>query len=131
MSKNILITGIGGDIGQGVIKCLKESGQEYFLVGCDIDPYAAGRGDVEKFITAPKATELKQYAEFIKEVTEKYKIKYIYPTVEQEIVYFDKNREYFDNNNIKVFINNTFIINTFLDKFKTIGFLKNNVFFSN
>ena len=40
---NILVTGVGGDIGQGIIKCLREINYHNIIVGCDIDKYAAGK----------------------------------------------------------------------------------------
>lgn len=122
--RNILITGIGGDIGQSIIKCLKATNYEIFLVGCDIDPYASGRKNITKFIIAPEATKIEEYYKFICGAIENYAIKYIYPSTEQEIIFFDKYRDYFDKKDITVFINSSFILNSFLDKYKTVNFLR-------
>jgi carbamoyl-phosphate synthase large subunit len=122
----ILVTGVGGDIGQNVIKCLNESGYHLKLVGCDIDLYAAGRKMVKEFLRAPMALEESNYLKFIQKTIEEDGIRYIYPSTEVEIEFFDRYREYFDKFLTAVFINNPFIVNTFLDKYETVNFLKNN-----
>lgn len=124
--KNILITGVGGDIGQSIIRCLKENGYKDYLFGCDIDPYAGGKEEVTKFVIAPQAAEAKAYSKFMSTIIEKYRIKYIYPTTEQEIIFFDRKRENFVRKGVTVFINHSFILKTFLDKYKTVIFLKQN-----
>jgi len=124
MPKKILITAIGGDIAQSILKCLKDTGYDIYPVGCDIDPYAAGKKDIATFLIAPRVAEGEKYFRFIKNTVTKYGIKYIYPTTEAEITFFDKNREYFEKNRITVFINSRFIIDTFSDKYKTANFLK-------
>lgn len=124
--KTVLITGVGGDIGQSIIKCLREINYNFILLGCDIDPYAAGKDEVEKFLIAPKTVETDRYFRFIRQNADRYKIRFIYPTTEAEIVFFNLHREYFQEREIIVFINRASIINTFFDKYKTIKFLKEN-----
>lgn len=124
--KVVLVTGIGGDIGQSIIKCLNETDYEFELLGCDIDPYAAGRNHVRKFFVVPPAVKEKKYYGFIEKTINEYKIKYIYPSTEQEIIFFDKHKKHFDKNDVTIFINNSFAIDTFFDKYKTIQFLKKN-----
>ena len=124
----ILVTGIGGDIGQSVIKCLKDSHHTPYLIGCDIDYYAGGKEYVDMFYQAPHAGQTKEYLNFIINIINKNKCDYIIPTTEQEIEFYDANRTYFEINNIKVLINNPFIINTFSNKYRTICFLKKHNF---
>ncbi len=126
LKKSILITGIGGDIGQSIIRCINDINYPAYLVGCDIDPYAAGRLNVDEFLVAPRVTEPKKYFKFINEIIAKYNVKYIYPAIESEIVFYDLYREYFSRKGVTIFINNHFIINTFLDKYETVNFLKRN-----
>ena len=127
-SLTILVTGIGGDIGQSVIKCLRDSHYELYLIGCDIDSYAGGQQDVDVFYQAPYASQTKEYLNFITNVIKKKKCEYIIPTTEQEIEFYDANRTHFEINEIKILINNSFIINTFSNKYKTFCFLKKHDF---
>jgi carbamoyl-phosphate synthase large subunit len=125
---NILVTGVGGDIGQSIIKCLKASGYNLNLTGCDVDNYAAGRKAVANFFVVPRAPEAGEYFRSIRAIVRKYKIRYIIPSTEPEIQFFDKNRTHFLNSAVKILINRSFILDTFFDKFKTVDFLKRNGF---
>lgn len=122
----ILLTGVGGDIGQNIIKCLKERNDIEKIVGIDIDNYAAGRNLVDDFFIAPTVDKTLEYKEFIKNIIEKFKITYLIPSTEQEIKFINSNLYFFSNLNIKILINNSKIINIFLDKFKTIKFFQKN-----
>ena len=122
--QNVLVTGIGGDIGQSVLKCLKEINRNFYLVGCDIDPFAAGRTLVDKFHNAPLVKDYEKYFGFLKKVIEVEKVKYVFPITESEIEFFDKHRD--DFKNVIVFINKHDIISAFFDKYKTMEFLKSN-----
>lgn len=124
----ILITGVGGDIGQSVIKCLEESIYKPYLIGCDIDPYAAGKKNVDVFFQAPHARAADEYFKFLAEIIKSTTPNYILPTTEAEIEFYDANRKVFDEHSIKLLINNTHIINTFLNKYNTIEFFKKHGF---
>src|SRR3972149_4686944 len=124
--KRILITGVGGDIGQSAIKCLKDSIYKLYLLGCDIDQYAAGKKDVETFFQAPHASATKEYFEFIKGIIESTGLNYILPTTEAEIEFYDANRKELYEYGVRLLINDSQIINTFLNKYRTINFFKKN-----
>jgi carbamoyl-phosphate synthase large subunit len=128
IKRRILVTGIGGDIGQSIAKCLKDSGMGNNIAGCDIDPYAAGRILAEKFYKSPWAREKKSYSSFITNICKKERIQYIFPSSEPEIMFFDSERNFFSKKGITVFINDHFCIKTFFDKYATVTFLKNNGF---
>lgn len=119
----ILVTAVGGDIGQGVAKILKKDTEDKIL-GCDIDLYAAGKMYVDKFFVAPKVSDDKRYRDFMNKLIYDEKITHIIPITECEIKYFNNHKEEF--NKIKIVINNKEIIETFLDKLSTIKFLKEN-----
>lgn len=124
---NVLVTGVGGDIGQSVIKCLKEFPSYYrSLVGCDVNEFAGGRAMVDLFNKSPHASHEEKYSIFINEILQKRDIGHIFPTSEAEIQYFHRNRKKFPNQ--KIYINKPEIIETFFDKYSTIKFLKENGF---
>ena len=122
----VLVTGVGGDIGWNIIKCLKDTTYHFEIFGCDIDPYAAGRKKVRKFLKAPRAHDEEKYLEFIINAIEEYGIKYVCPSTEVEIEFFDRYRDHFKKYETEILINDSFVINTFLDKYETVNFLKNN-----
>ncbi len=121
---NILITGVGGDIGQGIIKCIKDEYKYNLIVGIDIDLYAAGGKEVDIFLKAPKVKNEIEYEEFILKVCKDYKITHIIPSTELEINFFNENISKFDQ--INILINKSNIINIFMDKYKTVEFFREN-----
>ena len=124
MKKNIFITAVGGDIAQSIIKCLKDRRRRIRLIGCDVDPHASGRNEVDEFIIAPKALKHKEYTRFMDRTIRKFNIGYICPASEDEITLFNKRRDLFKKGDTKLFLNTSFIMDTFLDKYKTAGFLR-------
>lgn len=126
--KVVLVTGIGGDIGQSIIKCLKDTGYRLIIIGCDIDSYAAGKSSVKEFFEAPKALESRKYFSFLKALVKKRKIDYIIPSSEIEIEFFNLHRRYFNDKDIFLFINSANVLRNFLDKYETTVFLRKNGF---
>lgn len=126
LKKKALVTGVGGDIGQSVIKCLKDTGYDIELIGCDVDFYAAGKKSCKKFFQSPWAIEAEEYLNFIQKLIAEEGVNYIFPTTEPEIEFYDKYRDYFRNKNLTIFINDSNIIKTFLDKYETVNFLRDN-----
>ncbi len=118
---NILVTGIGGDIGQSVIKCLRESGYAPKIVGCDMDEHAAGRVLVDEFEVAPPVGNTRGYQRFIGDMMEKYGIKYIFPIPEAEIWFHHGHRGIFK---AEVMINNPRTIEVGFDKYKMTKMLE-------
>lgn len=121
----MLVTGVGGDIGQSLLKCLKDTDYKFSLLGCDIDPFAGGRALVEKFYQSPCALDSENYLRFITRLLESEDIRYVFPTSEAEIEFFDIHRDRFKNN-ITIFINSHDIVRIFLDKYETALLLANN-----
>lgn len=121
----VLVTGAGGDIGQSVIKCIKHETNDK-VVACDIDCYAAGKAYADEFYVAPRVSNKESYLEFIKFIINEKGITHIIPITEYEIKIFSDNkiRQLFKD--IKIMINDSYIVDTFLDKFKTIEFFVNN-----
>lgn len=115
--RNILVTAISGDVANGILKCLKES--EDNLYGCDVYDYPVG---MDKVITYWKS-EFAYHEKYISSLLDKckeYQISHIIPVNEKEIEVINTNRHVFEENKIKLVMNDKDIINEFLDKKKTI-----------
>ena len=126
--KTILVTGVGGDIGQSIVKCLKGDVRagRIRLIGCDADPYAAGKKDVGVFYQGPRAAERKAYLAFIASLIKKERVSGIFPSSEPEIMFYDQHRRYFETRGVSLYINSPATISVFFDKYKTALFLKKN-----
>lgn len=123
---NILVSAVGGDLGQSVIKCLRDSNYQPYILGCDLNPYAGGRADVDEFFQAPPAKDKQQYTDFLLRIIEGKKINYVFLLADVEIIFFNENRESFRETNAIFVVSEKFIVDTFMDKYKTVEFFKGN-----
>ncbi|MGE5340267.1 MAG: ATP-grasp domain-containing protein [Candidatus Omnitrophota bacterium] len=124
--RHILVTAVGGDLAQSVIQCLGDSGTDVYLVGCDMNPYAAGQTDVDRFVQAPPVSDTTHYETFIRKRVEAEAIDYLFPLSEMEILFFNDRRNGFFPPSTTVVINEKRIIDTFSDKYLTVAFFKEN-----
>lgn len=123
---NVLVTGVGGDIGQSIIKCIRSGFDSAVIVGTDIDKYAAGASKVDRFYLVPLASE-SSYIDSIRSIALEESIHVIIPSTEIEISVLSKHKKEL-NDHFQVMINKPEIISTFFDKFFTVSFLaKNNL----
>ncbi len=120
----ILVTAVGGDIGQSVIKCLRDSGFHVDISGCDMNPFAPGRDDVDQFFLAPPAIETEKYLEFLRQTIEKEKIDYVFPLSDLEILLFNEHRGLFEQSRASFVVNSPYLIDTFMDKYRTVLFFR-------
>lgn len=123
-SKNILLLGAGGDIGQSIYKILSEIKWIQKTVGTDININSASSLMLDKFYRVPKCHDL-EYIEKISQIIEDENISLILPVSESEISYFFQNT--IDSiNNIPLILPNFYSLSIGLDKLKTIKFLMDN-----
>lgn len=120
----ILVTAVGGDLGQSMIKCLRDSGYPVRITGCDMNPYAGGRADTDVFYQAPPVRDTDAYTEFLRETVTTEGIGYIFPVSDVEILFYNTNRERFSDLPARFVVNEPAIIDTFSDKYKTVEFFK-------
>jgi carbamoyl-phosphate synthase large subunit len=82
--KTVLITGIGGDIAQGVATIIRESRPEIRLIGTDVTDEHGGTLFVEVVCGVPFALS-DGYLERIREIVDSYSIDLIIPMTEPEL----------------------------------------------
>jgi carbamoyl-phosphate synthase large subunit len=127
---NVLVTGSGGGgIGEQVIKCLRLSSLNFFIVATDLTEISKGKIDGDDFVVAPTATS-ENYIDFILTTCLQKKVKAIIPGSEIELKVFSNNTKLFNENGIQLLINSPEILRTCLDKNFTSNFLKDNGFLS-
>lgn len=116
---NILVTAVGGDIGANILNILLEQKNiKLFIVGTDINENIFAIDKVNKFYQVHKANHLDYKKQIVKIVKEN-SIDAIIPVSEQEIIWFNNNRNIFNALNIKLLINNSNIVDSFLNKLET------------
>lgn len=119
--RKILVTAVSGDIGNGILKILRDTENE--LYGCDINEYAAGMDKVTEFWQEKPAGD-EGYIESLVKHCRKLEITHMIPVNEKEIDIISKNLEKFKDIGIKVIILNNEILDICLDKYKTAKYLE-------
>jgi len=84
MSNVVLITGIGGDISQGVATILRENRPDLRLIGVDVHAQHGGHLFVDRFQQVPKASD-PGYLDAINEVVGKHSVDVVIPMSEPEL----------------------------------------------
>lgn len=126
--KNILVTGAGALLGQGILRSIDFSEKSYFVVSADPDERSTGHALANKSYIIPLATD-STYLNRIEEIIQKDKIDIIFIGTDVELPLFAAKREYLENKyNLKVVVSNINAINIANDKWLTAEFLRNNGF---
>ena len=116
MRPGVLITGIGGDIAQGVATILRECRSDLRLIGTDIHDHHAGKKWIDQFAVLPKADD-KKYVQRLKEVIEKEDAQFFIPMTEAELGVLIVREEEFSN--IRWITAGHEVVKAGLDKWKT------------
>lgn len=95
---NVIVTGAGSAIGQGILKCLSMRKSKLNIIPADISPLNAGLFFLKKSILIPKVEQssaLKKIVLLLKKI----KAKGLFIGSEYEIEFFSKNKNYIEKKN--------------------------------
>ncbi len=113
--KNILVSGIGGNVGQGVLMNINSMNSPIKVIGMDICQYTAGNHLCSKVYSVPYAYDGKYIPKVI-DVCEKERIDLIIPTTDYEVCYLSQFQSQIPS---KVLGNPFETAKVFLDKYRT------------
>jgi carbamoyl-phosphate synthase large subunit len=122
--KKVFVTAIGGDIGCGVIKALKKSNHDLYILGCDIKKYNFSYDLVDEFLECPSYSNERAWTEFVLKTIKENSVDYFWPVTEPEIRIVDKQKMLFSD--VKVVMNATNVLEVAMDKGKTAWYLAEN-----
>lgn len=128
MVKNILVTGAGALLGQGILRMLQLCSFPKKIFTADPDSRSTGHwlGDYALFI--PKAID-ENYVDSIRDIVTKHKIDAVLVGTDTELVKLSKvHDEFLEKYNCKIIVSSPEVIEISNDKFKTAEYLKNNNF---
>jgi carbamoyl-phosphate synthase large subunit len=111
--KRILVTAIGGDIGQSIAMCLRDF-EDIFLIGTDTHDKHGGSLFVDKFLIVPKADSL-DYLSVIENIIKKNNIDVTIPVNENELKVLVNS-----TNHLRLVHAGSEIVNAGLDKLATM-----------
>ena len=126
---NILVTGAGGGIGQGVIKSLKMIKDiDIRIVATDINELSAGLYAADKSYLIERHNS-DYYLENLKNIFKKEKIDFYIPGTDLELEFCARNKQIFKSEfNVHTIISSLEVIEISNDKYKTALFLKKHNF---
>ncbi len=119
--RKILVTAIGGDVGNGILKILSKGSDEIY--GCDINDYPIGMDKVKSYWKSDLAVS-HQYIDNLLIKCKQFEISHLIPVNEMEIIKVSEHKEVFKQHNIQIIIQDSNVLNICLDKLKTMKFLE-------
>lgn len=126
--KNILVTGAGALLGQGILRCLSFSKKDYKIVSADPDVRSTGHALATKSYKIPYASE-RNYLEKIEEIISVEKIDIILIGTDVELPFFSEKKAYLEEKySLKVVVSESEVIKIANDKWLTAEFLKSSNF---
>ena len=126
-SKTVLVTGIGGNVRQGILRNIKALGWNIKLIGCDIASFSPGNHLCDLVYKVPYSYEV-DYISKIHEIVLNHDIDLIIPSTDFEIYYLGENKKKFK---CEVLASEATISKLFLDKYLTyLLFEENNIPFA-
>lgn len=128
MKKNILVTGAGALLGQGILRLLQIASFDKKIFTADPDPRSSGHWLGDYALTIPKVSE-DGYVDAIKKIIIEHKIDAVLVGTDVELPILSKIKDSILNEyNCKIIVSNEDVISIANDKFLTADFLKKNEF---
>jgi len=124
----VLVTAVGGNIGQGVVKALRSGSRDYFIVGTDMEPRSAGFSFVDRACVT-LAAGAAGMAAGLTAILEDEGIEAIYVCSPQELPFFSAARGDLERaTGARVLVNPEPVIRVGQDKLATALFLETHGF---
>ncbi|GAA3621318.1 ATP-grasp domain-containing protein [Flavivirga jejuensis] len=113
--KNVLITGIGGNVGQGIIRNIRASQFNIKVIGANVEAFSAGNHLCDVFYKVPYAYD-NDYIKTIQSIVEKEAIDLILPATDFEVYYLAK---YKNKITCDIAVSEEETASNYLDKYNT------------
>ena len=121
---NILITGVGGPLGQGIIKACRKSKIPCHLIGTDRAPLSVGLDWVDESAIIPDCSDSEKYIAALITVCQKLNVQLILPGSEGEIRVISENKEHIEKSTCAKLVAPPLpILEVCFDKLRTCYFL--------
>ncbi len=120
----VLVTSVGGNIGQGVVKSLRAGSRKYYIVGIDKEPLSAGFCFSDASYTVPRVTD-SAFPEQLLRIIQKEKIEAVYVCSPQELEFYSSQKVALESaGDTLIFVNPQEVVRIGQDKLLTIDFLR-------
>lgn len=124
----VLVDGVGGDVGQGVVKCLQDSALSVDIYASCISEQSSWLYKIEKSFIFPYVKD-EIYIDYLINFLNEHKIDVFFPTVDSSLIKLSKYKEHIESKTSAIiFIDNIEKISICDDKLRTSEFLETNNF---
>jgi carbamoyl-phosphate synthase large subunit len=126
-TKTVLVTGIGGNVGQGILRNIISMRLNIRLIGVDITSFTPGNHLCHKTYVVPYSYD-DSYIPIISKIIENEKVDIVLPSTDYEVYYLSKNCNTLA---AKIVASEASVAKIYLDKYETYLYLsKNNIPFA-
>jgi carbamoyl-phosphate synthase large subunit len=126
-TKTILVTGIGGNVGQGILRNIISLSLNIRIIGVDITSFTAGNHLCHKTYVVPYSYD-DDYIPTISKIIENEKVDIVLPSTDYEVYYLSKNCNILT---AKIIASDASIAKIYLDKYETFLYhSKHNIAFA-
>ena len=120
----VLVTSVRGNVGQGIVKALRNASQKFRIIGVDMEPRSAGFSFVDAYYTVMRSGEMGFY-ERLAEIHEHEKFQAIYVRSHAELDAFGRHKlQPGHQPGGTIFVNPPYVLAIGRDKLKTADFLR-------
>lgn len=113
--RTIMVTGIGGNVGQGVLRNIRSLNLDIRVIGIDISSFTAGNHLCDQTYKVPYSY-MNNYIPIIQQIIDKEKVELVIPTTDYEIYFLSFNQSIL---NAKVAASTAEVAKIYLDKYLT------------
>lgn len=125
--RTVLVTGIGGNVGQGILRNIISLNLPIRLIGIDISSFTSGNHLCDYTYVVPYSYD-KNYIPTLQKIINKEKVDLVIPSTDYEVYYLSKNKKIL---NSKILASACATAKIYLDKYETYNYLsKNNIPFA-
>lgn len=120
--KTVLVTGIGGNVGQGILRNIASMNLPIRLIGTDIASFTPGNHLCDAAYKVPYSYD-ESFIPTLQSIVEKENVDLIIPSTDYEVYYLAANKKKF---NATVVASDSQTAKTYLDKYETYQYLSVN-----
>lgn len=113
---NVLVTSVGGGVGQSVVDSISHLTSDYYIVGADISDKVYARNQCNNFIISPRISD-SNYVDFLLSQCKRHSIDIVIPGHDGELELLSKNTELFKLQGVSIVVSPTKIVASSRNKY--------------
>ena len=120
--RTVLVTGIGGNVGQGILRNIRSLNLPIRLIGIDVESFTAGNHLCDFSYKVPYSYD-ESYIPTIQSIIEQENVDLVIPSTDYEVYYLSENKMLL---NATILASDSKTAKTYLDKYETYKYLSTN-----